>query len=187
MRLLTLLILVLVSPVAVAGVDAQAGINVIGSKSVSEKADLGMAGIVFLTPGNVPTYFYYAGPGFQVTDWWWTSPRGGLVLNWNDPDSSSSMMSWWNFVSLKDGSFTFFVETTALHVNDHFDYLGIYQADYNIDWLRMGAHVGQVNTNVTIGPHVGVALNDNLSTNVQYHWNLEDGHTIRVVSVLKFN
>ena len=189
MRPLISFALFLASPAALAGskVGAQASINVTGKKQLSDATDLGVAGILFLTPKNDPMYFHYLGPGVLVTSRWWVSPRVGLVLNWNDPDGSTPMGSLWQFVSVAGGKLTFFVETTVIHVNDHADYLGVYQADMRADWMNVGAHLEQVNDGITVGPHAGVKLSEHLSTSVQYHLDMNGGHAVRAVLSTKLN
>lgn len=187
-RSLVLFVAVLVSSDAFAGVSPQAIVKVTGSTPVTKKTDFTVFGSAFLVPGADPFYFLYTGPGFQLTDWWWTSPRVGMVMNWPTYGDAAPIYSVWNSFSLRDGDISFFTETEIYQLHGGgSDYYGLYWADFNVKSLSLGAHVEQVDDHVTIGPHVLCALNEHFVAGVEHHWDFDDGHAIRTTIKLKFN
>jgi hypothetical protein len=182
--------LALFTPTAAAGVSAQLNIKVAGSAKLTEKIDLGVFANAMLLPGTTAYYCTYTGPGFQLTPWWWASPRGGVILNWPATGQASPIASLWNYFTLHGGDLSLFTETEVYPLpGGGVDYFGFYQADYNFTALSLGLMAEQVNTSITAGPIVSYSFNKNLSAGVEYHLNPLDltAQTIRGNLSLKFN
>lgn len=172
-----------------AAVDAQFMVAASASRplttdtgSVTDRIDLGAFANKMWLPGNTVLSFYYLGPGFQVTNGWWTSLRGGVALNWPEIGDAVPAISLWNFFNTPEGTLTLFTETEVYPLpGGGLDYYGVYCADYNFEFMNLGLHGEQVNLGITAGPHVGFTLTEHLSTNVQYHWDFADAHALRAI------
>lgn len=184
--LLTVLSSLLMST-AQADVGTQAIVKVVGSTHVSEKVDVGVFGSMFVAPGSDPLYFTYVGPGFQVTKWWWTSPRVGMVINLPAYGDAMPIVSWWNNFTVR--KFSLFVETEVYPnaTNGDVTYYGYYSLDINLALVTFGVHVEQVNLGATEGPHVLLHFGEHLSAGVEHHWAGTGAGTFRAIVKLKFN
>ncbi|HCC83845.1 TPA: hypothetical protein DEP96_03265 [Candidatus Uhrbacteria bacterium] len=175
---------------AAAGTSAQINVKAAGSAKLVDKIDLGVFANAMLLPGTTAYYCAYAGPGFQLTPWWWTSPRGGVILNWPSTGQASPIASLWNYVTFYGGDLSLFLETEVYaRPGGGVDYFGFYQLDYHFKALSLGLLGEQLNTGVTAGPVVTYAFNEHLSSGVEYHFNPVDlaNQTIRFNLSLKFN
>jgi len=173
---------------ASAGVNPQGIVMATGSGPLTEKIDFGVFASAFLLPGSDPLFFFYAGPGFQVTDWWWSSPRVGLVMDWPDSGHAAPILSLWNGLSFHDGDLTFFFETEVYVLNGGgLDYYGSYNVDLNVLPVSVGFHAEQLNEAVTTGPHISYPLNDHMVLGLQHHWDFAEVHAIRGTIEMKFD
>lgn len=170
-----------------AEVGTQVIAKVTGSTLVSEKVDVGVFGSMFVAPGTDPLYFTYVGPGLQVTQWWWTSPRVGMVMNLPAYGDALPIVSWWNNFTVRN--FSLFTETEVYPnmTNSDVTYYGYYSFDLNLALFTFGAHVEQVNLTATEGPHVLLNFGDHLSAGVEHHWAGTGAGTFRAIVTLKFN
>jgi hypothetical protein len=186
-RLITILFVLVslfVSTSAYAEIGSQMIVSARGNAVVSEKLTIGVHGAVFMAPQMKPIGFLYVGPGFQITDWWWTSPRVGVAHNWF-ASVPAPIVSSWNLFSA--GDFSVFTETEIYISAQQVDFYGLYMIDYSIGDLSVGLQGEQVNLGIKVGPHVGLAIGKHLSVNTQYYWDFMDGHTLRLVLSAKIN
>ncbi len=184
------MILILFSHLATAGVTPQFNVKVAGSAKLTEKIDLGVFTNALLLPGTTAYYCAYAGPGFQLTPWWWTSPRGGVILNWPTSGQASPIVSLWNYLTFYGGDVSLFAETEVYPLpGGGVDYFGFYQVDYHFKALSLGLLGEQVNAGITFGPEASYSFNEHLTAGMEYHFNPLDlaAQTIRLDLSLKFN
>lgn len=193
MRVIVLSLLgLLLSPSAAAEVVPQANFQVTGSSPIGAHSDVGMFASVMFAPGADPLVFTYAGPGVQVTKWWWTSPRIGLEMNIPASGDARPIFSLWNALTLADGHLSLFLETEVYPdlspAKGDPVYYGFYSATVTPKTrLSFGAQVEQVNASIAVGPQIGFKFNPSLSAGVQHFWDFNDGHAIRVVAAVAFN
>lgn len=151
---------------------------------VTKRTDIGVFGTMLIVPGSDPLYFYYVGPGFQATDWWWSSFRLGLTIGL-PAGESMPIISWWNAFGSPAGRLSLFLETEVYPAT--FDGTGapIYYGFYSLDYaaskrVKIGLHGEQVNAGIAAGPHVGLKVTDHLDTDLGYYWDFADSHVLRV-------
>lgn len=149
--------------------------------------DFGMFTSGLITTAGNPLSFWYVGPGKQITPWWWSSVRIGGVFNFPTGGDAMPILSWWNSLDPTD-DFSFFLEgdyyPVSLQGSDPI-YYGYYSVSYTPSIFDLGAQAEQVNLGLTAGPHVQIKLGKFITTGVEYYWNFQDDHIVRIL--LDFN
>lgn len=189
MRIFLFLLVLAASPKAFAGLTPQGLVKVTGSTTLGNGIDLGFFGSAFLVPGADPLAFSYLGPGFQVTEGWWVSPRVGVTMNWPTSGGAAPIVSLWNSITFPNARLSLFAETEVyVLASGDVDYYGWYEMDYNRKRLSVGVHGEQVNVHLTVGPHVYFDIAPHLTIGLEHHLDVADvtSNALRVVVKLDF-
>ena len=137
---------------------------------------------LMITSGS-PLSFWYVGPGKQITPWWWSSVRPGIVFNFPTGGDAMPIISWWNSLDPTD-DFSFFLEgdyyPVSLKGSDPI-YYGYYGASYTPKIFDLGVQAEQVNLSLTAGPHALIKLGKFITTGAEYYWDFKKGHTVRII------
>ena len=145
-------------------------------------------------------FFFYAGPGFKVAEWFYVSPRIGMNYNRPTPEKDYLLLSLWLDIIPMDneyGNLWLFLEGDAyIHPEGQIFY-GYYSFTYTppgkASFIEFGVHAEQVDDLIFPGGIVEFKLKlDPLTMKIGAHYyggfqKGAEGHTVRGVLKLFFS
>ena len=154
-----LMSLLLTTTAAAEGAEYQGMVSVSDHVTLTDHVDFGGQVNLSWKPQYDPVHVYYVGPSFQPTGWWWTSPRTGMVFNWEEMDGAAPVASWWNRFSPHGGHVSLSTQTEVYLQREHSpEYFGLYMVDYPLAFLAAGLQAEQINGEFAAGFHLGAHL-----------------------------
>jgi len=149
----------------------------------------GSAHFIWVPETKAASFYSYFGPKWYVEPWFWLAPQFGFAGRATADGKDAGIAGLWSNITILTGQLSFFLESEAYLNEKAHDYSGYYAPDYHpIDWLNIGAHVDQFNTDFKFGPHIGFSKGP-WQGEIRYYLGLQRGNkgqTVRFCNFIMF-